>query len=367
MPIYRLGIVALIVVITSFPGVSQPRNVKSMPDPKIQNLLAEAAKWPEERYFSHDAETARRFETELSRSNAAGFWIAAPKSLAVEKRASLPLLLLAHFSAMREWEVAEEANAILVTSPLSSGPMQPCFAFPSDKRWQPGDWGSRQGAPPGPDERTIFTSQIRTLDARALCKIPWKAGRVAVTHISYDLRSDTIITELTGPPVETKPIPAERAAAFRRKLFPAKFEMGKFPSYAASTYHREVSGQGIGLRIPSNIAATAESIPALGTIRIPLPAYTWVEGHDPDLPVALLPAQILILQLDNPHRGVIPVTIPVYADSGKTLHAGDVVEAHFAIDLYPYINPSLEPGEYLAYLVVAEFVSDPAKVIIVTR
>jgi hypothetical protein len=335
-----------------------------MPDPKVQHVLDETAQWPEERFYSDDLETRRRIEWELAQAKDSGYWTAAPKKIAVEKRGSLPLLLMVHFTALREWEVSEEANAILIASALSGSPIEPCFAFPSSKRWRPGEWGSRHGDPPAADEQKIFTSQLRTLDARGLCNIPWQAGRVAITYMAYDWRAPTVITELTGPPVESKPIPADRAAAFRRSLFPDKLVMGQFPAYVSSQYHPEVSGQGIGLRVPGKIKASAKNIPALGTARIPLPAHTMVDSADPDFPAALIPAEILVLQLDNPHRGVIPLNIPVYARPGQKLRTGDVAEAHFAIDLFRHIQPSLEPGEYLCYLVVQEHISDPVKIMV---
>lgn len=334
-----------------------------MPDPKVQQVLEEVAQWPEERFSSSDSETQRRFEWELAQAREAGYWTAAPKSIAVEKRDSLAMLLMVHFSALREWEVSEEANAILIASVLSGKPIEPCFAFPSSKRWGPGEWGSRHGDAPSPDEQKIFTSQIRTLDARKLCNIPWQSGRVAITYVVYDWRAPTIITELIGSsPVETEPIPAERAAAFRRSLFPEKLEMGNFPAYVPSQNHPEVSGSGIALRAPGTISANSKHIPVLGTVRIPIPAHTIVEAAGPDSPAALVPAEILVLQLDNPHRGIVPLTIPVYAEAGRKLRAGDVAEAHFAIDISAQIQPALDPGEYLCYLVVQEHVSDPVRI-----
>src|SRR5262249_16879849 len=159
-------------------------------------------------------ETERRFESELARATEYGYWTASPKAIPVEKLDTLPVLLMTRFSALREWEVSEEANAILIASPLSGSPIGPCFAFPSTKRWQTGEWGSGQGSPPDPEVQKIFTSQVRKLDARKLCEIPWQAGRVALTYISYDWRASTLITELTGPPAEAKRVSGERAAEF---------------------------------------------------------------------------------------------------------------------------------------------------------
>ena len=362
MAVRWLGAIALAALVASVPARAQQRSVESMPDPKVQSLLDEFAGWPEERYYSLEAGERARLEMQLAGATEAGSWITAPGALSVERNHSLPLMLLTRIDAMREWEASEEANGILIASVLSDVPLGPCFAFPSNKRWSAGDWGSRHGRPPDADTRTVFTSRIRTLDARALCKIPWKAGRVALTYISYDQRSNTVITQLTGPAQPMERLPAARVAAFQRRSFPVDPAVDQFPSYVHTARHPEVIGDGIALRLPARIAETA-----LGTIRIRLPAHTILERGletDPDRPAALIPAEIVILKLDNPHRGVIQLTVPVFAKAGTSTQDGDVAEAYFSIDLYPHIQPSLAPGEYLAYLIVQEYIDGPVKIVV---
>ena len=102
-------------------------------------------------------------------------------------------------------------------------------------------------------------------------------------------------------------------------------------------------------------------------MRLRLPSHSLAEGSDKSRPGAFLPASVLIMQVDNPQRGLIPLNIPINAQAGKTPQAGDLVDAHFAIDLYEEVEPRLEPGEYVTYLVVQEYLSDPVKFSIESR
>ena len=145
---------------------------------------------------------------------------------------------------------------------------------------------------------------------------------MALTYISYDQRSNTVITQLTGPAQPMERLPAARVAAFHRQSIPVDPAIEQFPAYVRTPRHPEVIGEGIALRMPARIAEAARPVPALGTIRIRLPAHTILErpvlDMDPDRPAALIPAEIVILQLDNPHRGIIPLTIPVFAKAGTS-------------------------------------------------
>lgn len=325
-----------------------------MSDPKITSLMTEIARWPDERFFAIDQNTVNQAEAYLSRADASGVWLAAPRNVDVTRQPRLPVLLMSRADAMRVWSVNDDANAMLVASPLSGAPLPPCMAYPSNKRWAPGDWGSRIGPAPDPSTAGIMTSQMRTLDARALCRLPWAAGRVALTYLAFDWVSNTVVTELQGPAAAPVGVSAESAAAYHERRLPAA---GQYPSYHHTPYHPPLAQPGAALRLPATMAAAVGRLPALGSVRLALPPQAMVAGAEPGLPAALLNAQVLIVQRDKPQRGVVDLVVPVFGPAGVRPAAGAVVDAHFMVDLFPSVQPALEPGDYLAYLVVQEFIS----------
>lgn len=326
-----------------------------MSDPKITSLMSEIARWPDERFFAIDQNTVNQAEAFLSRAEASGVWLAAPRQVDLARQSRLPLLLMSRADAMRVWSVNDDANAVLVASPLSAAPLAPCMAYPSNKRWAPGDWGSRVGPAPDASTAAIATTQMRTLDAKRLCNLPWMPGRVALTYLAFDWVSNTVVTELQGPPGPAPTgVSAAGAAAYHERRLPAA---GQYPSYHRTPYHPPLAQPGAALRLPATMVAAVGRLPALGTVRLALPPQAMVAGNEPGLPAALLNAQVLIVQRDKPQRGVVDLVVPVFGLAGVRPAAGAVVDAHFMVDLFPSVQPALDAGDYLAYLVVQEFVS----------
>lgn len=350
---------AVFLALLSLPPGSgaKERSANAMSDPKVVSLMSEIARWPDERFFAVDQVTVNQAEAFLSRAEAIGVWLAAPRRVDTTRQSRLPLLLLSRTHALRTWSVDTDANAVLVASPLEAAPLAPCMAFPSTKRWAPGDWGSLVGPAPDPSTAAVATSQLITLDARSLCRLPWTAGRVALTYLAYDWASNTVVTELQGPKGSaTMGVPAASAAAYHERRLAAP---GQYPSYHPTPYHPPLAQPGAALRLPTSMATAAGRLPALGSIRLALPPHTLVTPAEPGLPAALLNAQVLIVQRDKPQQGVVDVVVPVFGPAGVRPTAGSVVDAHFMVDLFPLLEPALEAGDYLAYLVVQEFVSAP--------
>lgn len=108
-----------------------------------------------------------------------------------------------------------------------------------------------------------------------------------------------------------------------------------------------------------------------GAFKLPLPPGAIVDlppektlpknegscNNDMEVPVAVMKATLAVFELDNMNRIVIPLRLPIYAESA--LNAGDEVEAYFDVDLYQILGNRLSKESCIIYLIIGEYIDGP--------
>jgi hypothetical protein len=350
---------------------SQRKKGKTMFQSSIDQLRAELAAMPETAFFEFDQRRASDLQFKLFDIDFFGILAALPRTLDSRSHSFLPMILLSKRTAVRVWDVNFDINTLIVTADLDRGGVRWCRAYPSNKRWETGTYGSRIGPKPEGKEAQIFISKAEVLDIRRLCNLSWGPGRYAVTVISYDWITNTMTTKIDGPDTTEPPraVPYENAVELANKIGPAATSADALPSYTATARHPELKEVGVAITAPATISAKDGPVPVFGAVRVPVPFAALVQPpageaarQDPKvrIPVAILKGKLLLLERDAPVRADIDLTIPVYGD--RAPQPGQLVDGFFGLDLKAYSGRPLEPDEYLLYFILGEFVRGPVTI-----
>ncbi len=335
------------------------------------NPLVTAAQLPEAALFDLQEEVRDDLlERLLLTVKVEGMGLLAPATVDVGQHKRLPLLWLLRTSGRRSWEVQLVRNSALVAVDLSSGAVTVRHAFAGPKLPALAQLPvSRDGAVPERAQAASTRVDTRTLDARQIAKLPWRPGRMALTLLSYDWRTNTVLTELTGPPPGPagpvgvpRPEVLEVAEANRAALRSAEAALRVERSEATPAGNE---GPGAWMRVPPEAGAGANRIVVHGLARVAVPGAALLAGRPPEpearesIPGAVLTLTVLVGGLDRPEPSQVVVRAPIFAK--RVLKAGQLVEAAFSLDLQATLRQPLQPSEhpYQLWLVAGEHVGGP--------
>jgi len=339
-----------------------------------RNLAVEMVRIPDQDYFQTDPARHSKLQHQLIVMNRyEGIVIGAPRIVDLDARNRLPVLWSTRETNLRAWKVIGPRNSTVVIADLATGRVGAHNAFfgpkKEDYRQMPRSGAGREADVVAP---TGATAQFELLDLREVANLPWQPGRLAVTVLSYDRRSNTVEIELTQP--GSPPVPASGHGLSRTEVLAVveshrRQSAATFPAFvfgpAAGT--PELRGQGIAAKLtgqrsgmtqrwfldgaarlmlaPGNIVAQTTSIGSIGS------------EPKPTTPVAVVPISILIAELDTPVPKQIDVRIPVF--SSTLLKTGDEVSVAFRVDIGSAMRSPLQPGTYQIYVVGQQYVAGP--------
>lgn len=265
-----------------------------------------------------------------------GLAIQAPAELDLARWTSLPVVVASGRTGLRAWEVDFDRNAILVAVNLKSGAILAGPAHPSPEA------PSFHDDPPRPrPTRVNATSRsygAYGFDLRRALDLPWKPGAYAVTLISHDWVSNTVVTRLAA---RDEPAPAPWLPA------------------------RAGEAEGIEFTLPSSEASPAAPYPVRAAVRLPLAPRSIVTAppeHAPGLR-ALVPATLAVLAMDWQRPSRVDVAIPILG--AAPMAPGQIAEGSVTIDLRDRLGAPLSAGSHLLYFIAGRHIVGPKRIAIV--
>lgn len=339
-----------------------------------RNLAVEMVRIPDQDYFQIDPARHSKLQHQLIVMNRyEGIAIGAPRIVDLDARKRLPVLWSTRETNLRAWKVIGARNSTVVIADLATGRVSAHNAFfgpkKEDYRQMPRSGAGREADVVAP---TGATAQFELLDLREVANLPWQPGRLAVTVLSYDRRSNTVETELTR--AGTSPAPSASHGLSRTEAL-AVMESHKrqsaatFPSFVFGPAQGtpELRVQGIAANLTGQRSGMTQRWFLDGAARLPLEPGSVVAPHTPNdsiggesklsTPAAIMPISILIVELDTPVPKQIDIRIPVF--SSTLLKTGDEVSVAFRVDIGSAMRSPLQPGTYQIYVVGQQYVAGP--------
>lgn len=266
--------------------------------------------------------------------------LGAPRQLDLNRHSELPVLVALRYTGQREWEVHHQQNIWLLAVELNSGAAHIGRLFNPGKRELTPE-PSKSGNPPDSiDAGAIYTS-VQRIDLRRAIVRDWPPGRLAVTVIFYDWKSNTAVVELQGAGNVAKPLPLGQPSPFLTSIDPSLA-----PAMA----------DGAAFAIKSS--AGRATAPALA---FDLPRDHQLLIMDREKRALLLKATLLLLQLDDNWPVQIELLAPVHVlklASGESRLRGAV-----QLDLRAATERTLT-GAYQAYLLAGDRVIGPQSLVL---
>lgn len=333
-----------------------------------RDQILELLERPDDAYFALDQPTKNTLMRQLLlHDNFEGMVIGAPQVVDTAWRTELPLLWLTRISDLRAWQVQLKRNCTLVVSDLLSGQTTLHYAFTSRKRI---DFNklrrSRQGPAPSGRAAESVQADARALDARTVANLPWRAGRYALSLISYDWQSNPVQVELRDAAkgrAETPGVPAQQA---RDILELCQDGSGvRAPSCKPSAATPRQKGPGVTLALPPQAQAHGQPIRLHGAARLLLPPGTRVAKQRlapqeaAATPDAVVPVTLILVELDQVQPRSAVISVPLSLAPGTK--PDDEQALAFSVDLESTLRYALPVGAYLVYAAVAGHLSAAAR------
>lgn len=266
--------------------------------------------------------------------------LGAPRQLDLNRHSELPVLVALRYTGQREWEVHHQQNIWLLTVELNSGAAHIGRLFNAGKR-ELTPKPSKSGNPPDSiDAEAIYTS-VERIDLRRAIARDWLPGRLAVTVIFYDWKSNTAVVELQGEGNTAKPLPLGQPSPFLTSIDPSLA-----PAMADGAAFAIKSGAGRA---------------AAPTLAFDLPRDNQLLLIDREKRTPLLKTTLLLLQLDDRWPLLIDVLTPVNllkSPSGESRLQGAV-----QLDLRVATERTLT-GAYQVYLLAGDRVIGPQSLVL---
>lgn len=332
------------------------------PDPEVrmmsqaQRQAVQLLTLPDEDYFAFDQARHRAVQSELSNLFGIGpgpastaslaerlafVALGAPRQIDSSRHGEFPILIALRYSGQREWESHYQQNMWLVATDLNNGATQIGQLFRSDKR-QRTPPPSMTGAPPDPmNARAVHTS-VERIDLRRVFVRDWRPGRIAVTVIYYDWKSNTAVVEVQAEDRGVNPLPVGRPSSFLTSIDPSTLLSARVDA-VAFVLQASVGGS------------------ALVSLAFDLPRADQLVLLDGENNSPVLKANLLLLQLDDKWPVQFELTAPVAvyaAASGEARLRGAV-----RFDLRTAAERPLA-GQYLAYLLAGDRVLGPRPIVL---
>lgn len=210
--------------------------------------------------------------------------LGAPQRVDLKAQPTIPVLLGSFHTGMRAWQVNFKPNLVVLVKDHASGDI--AFATPlvSMRRGlQPLPSGA--GQPPDALNAANTYAGVQLHDLAAKLETPPRAGRISVTAVYYDVRSNTVGMTLESDAPPAKPIasasPFVRHELDKRSILAPELEVP--PSGSASA----------GLKIRVAIQTTDEG------------AIVRTEFNQP-----LLSGHVILVRLDEKPE-IVPTFVPV--------------------------------------------------------
>lgn len=264
--------------------------------------------------------------------------IGAPPRLDVTQRTTLPVLIGARYSGLREWESSYDQNTWIVTVDLDSGHVTHGQPFIQGKR-EMQTIPSMNGPRPDAIDSASTLSSVRPIQLRDFCAIPWQPSRLAVTVFYWDWISNTLHLELAGGPPPARPLPPTDPTPFltvSRTIAP--------PGLAE---------RGIAISVPPAVGAQADVL-IRGAFNLPAASVPLRQSPDG---APLLMASMLFMQKDSRALGRIDLALPagLIGPPGPS----QMAQTAFAFDARERLWEQHMAGAYQTFFVIGSHVSGP--------
>ena len=298
-----------------------------------------------------------------------GLIIRGPDDVNLATRDHVPLLFVAKQSFSRSQEVALADNAVILAVDSGSGEVwfgpaidqfEEKIPMPSEGSMSIAD---QVRAEADEDELPLSMTLVERIDLNALTGLPVEPGRIAMTMISFDWASNTVLSELTEPGVQTESrLSIDDAMSIMESLPSGDDADNQLPGYRRAEYSPTLGAPGVALRVAERYEA-GSGVPVYGAVQVRLhPEWVLEEvGDDVGevaldlLPDAVIPAAVVITRKDVLEPIVIDVRIPIFDPAGPDI--GQNVTGFFSLDLAT--KTELAAGHYMAYLFSDRFAGGP--------
>ncbi len=261
--------------------------------------------------------------------------VGAPRTVPLDRRHEIPILIGSRYTDQREWEVHREQNSVVVAADLKTGEVRTGWPFLMGKRrLTPPPSGT--GAAPDAASASSISTGVERVDLRELFAQTWPSTRLAVSVIDYDWVSNVVVVSIEKegpPPAEAKP----------RK-----------PSAFLSASAAPPAGPGASLVVPAK-AAKGAPLTLKGALDLEADrvAVAPMEGA-PDVSLAL--ASLIFRKLDNEDPVQIDVAVRAQiADEKGTKR----VRAGFEFDAWKTGGNLELEGSYQVYFAAGAVLAGP--------
>lgn len=338
-----------------------------MSEPRDQ-LLREALALSDEAILEASPALAPTLVEAVAKHPFVGLALRAPLRAPTTGLQTLPILLVEAQEPRRAAMLPDAENLTVVAVPLGRGPAlaTPLLATPKSGR-RPVEQPRERPEPP-PEDPNVTSRQIevKALDANQELRLPWHAGRVAITIVQFDQTTNTAVVELVPPDSAT---PADAAASRAKAIHTvadaaalhqsvkATLEAKGFPRFGLTDRTPKLDKPGVKLAMPETAKLDEPTLPAFGALRLAVTAQMLVScASAPELPRAIVNAVAVLVQENVRRPRTLAFELPIVAK--EALKAGDVVDLGFELDLAPLLVGAL-PGRSAVYLFAADVLDGP--------
>lgn len=273
---------------------------------------------------------------------------------AEEVRQDLPILIGGRTTGLRDWQVDAVQNLRALVVDLETGALRTRRAILTHKRTRTRP-PSGSGPRPEPFHAATWSIELRHItDMRARYDLAWRPGRLAITAIEYDLRSNTaVVARVSALPEEERSLPARPAPRLPSAA------LTRAEAHAATP---ALEGDGGAFTVPERVEAEAP-IPFEARVRLPVSGAALIprlvpEAEGDDEPAEaderLLAVSVLAIALDAEAPLQLDLAVPATLSGDPS---APTAEAAFGLDLRSALAPG--SGTYQVYLVAGERVVGP--------
>ena len=307
------------------------------------DILAKALAFTDEEFLHLSPAALAARQRLLLSSDYTGIAVNAPASIMTGQHDKLPLVLAMRMGGDRDWEVGLRDNCILVGTNLHTGKVHFANGLASDKELTSRGGRIKQPKGPKPPGLAVVAAQIIELDPRNRLPLPWDTGLWSLGVLYYDWPSNTVTVKLEGNG------PAEQPAG--RAIFPVSTGGGDLPSYQPTAKTPPYPVAGVAFTVEAKTVQDQQQLIVHGAFTTTIKDYHLASpGSGPSGPAAIVPVTLVILGLDwkfpRPFTWVVPVQDRSAVTPGKT------VQGTFAIDAMAGGVTPLDPGRYVAYIIM---------------
>lgn len=274
-----------------------------------------------------------------------GLALRVPGRVDFRKQSTLPAIIAVEQSEERARAVPLPQNGVAVITRLGSGGcwFAMPYALPANKNPLP-PGKEPPPPPPLPGASDMRIQGVRVADLRGE-KMPWEAGRFAVSVISAEWKTNTEIVALSDSDKSPAPgVPRK----IKGRIGPGAPDA--LPSFVKGSNHPELKGAGAALNLPANAVPSGIQVPAFGSLRLKRDAE-WPVTEDGK---AAIPVTILL------KRPGILYPIAINIEAPVSVSGSDEAQAWFAVDLRAAAGQPLPAGKYFVYLLAGEHLHGPS-------